>query len=125
MEHSANARHEVILSAGAIGSPAVLMRSGIGNHDDLLAAGVSDLVGEPLPDVGQGLMDGVFLIAQFAIRSKEDDDWERCSPFDAEAFSSEFCMRRTYTLDQRFRRGAFSMPGLSRVYFCRVHMLVI
>lgn len=54
---------EVILTAGAVGSPAVLLHSGIGPKDVLADAGV-DLVSE-LPGVGQHVQDhfvGVFSI---------------------------------------------------------------
>src|SRR5205823_11188060 len=46
---------EVILSGGAIGSPHVLMLSGIGPPDQLRAAGVE--VRHELPGVGQNLRD--------------------------------------------------------------------
>lgn len=46
---------EVILSSGTIGSPAVLLHSGVGPKDVLSSAGV-DLVSE-LPGVGQHLQD--------------------------------------------------------------------
>lgn len=48
---------EVILAAGTVGSPAVLLHSGVGPKDVLSAAGV-DLVSE-LPGVGQHLQDHV------------------------------------------------------------------
>lgn len=48
---------DVILSAGAIGSPAILMRSGIGPGAMLQAAGVA--VAHDLPGVGQNLRDHV------------------------------------------------------------------
>jgi len=50
-----DAIEEVILSAGAIGSPHVLMLSGIGPADQLRAAGVE--VRHDLPGVGQNLRD--------------------------------------------------------------------
>jgi choline dehydrogenase len=53
----------VILAAGAIGSPAILLRSGIGPADDLRALGID--VRADLPGVGAGLTDqpriGVFM----------------------------------------------------------------
>lgn len=49
-----NARH-IVLSAGAINSPAVLMRSGIGDSARLRAAHIDILM--HLPGVGQSLMD--------------------------------------------------------------------
>ncbi|MEU0162738.1 GMC family oxidoreductase N-terminal domain-containing protein [Streptomyces sp. NPDC006261] len=50
-----SARREVILSAGAIGSPHLLMLSGIGDGRDLAAAGVEPRV--HLPGVGRNLHD--------------------------------------------------------------------
>ena len=49
------ADREVILTAGAIGSPKLLMLSGIGAADDLLAKGIQ--VVHDLPGVGQNLQD--------------------------------------------------------------------
>jgi choline dehydrogenase-like flavoprotein len=49
------ARAGVILAAGAIGSPAILMRSGIGPANDLSALGIAPRVN--LPGVGQNLQD--------------------------------------------------------------------
>jgi choline dehydrogenase len=46
---------EVIVCAGAIGSPGLLMRSGIGDPQDLAAAGVE--VVHALPSVGRGLIE--------------------------------------------------------------------
>jgi choline dehydrogenase len=56
----------VILSAGAIGSPAILLRSGIGAADDLKALGIDVRVN--LPGVGANLVDhprgGVYMAAK-------------------------------------------------------------
>lgn len=49
------ARHEVILSAGAIGSPQILMLSGIGDAEELGAVGIS--AKKHLPGVGKNLQD--------------------------------------------------------------------
>ncbi len=51
------ARKEVILSAGAIGSPQILMLSGVGNADHLKSVGVP--VVHHLPGVGQNLQDHI------------------------------------------------------------------
>ncbi|WP_223586854.1 GMC family oxidoreductase [Microbacterium sp. OVT16B] len=51
----ARATREVVLSGGAIGSPAVLLRSGVGPKDDLSALGI-DVVAD-LPGVGENLHD--------------------------------------------------------------------
>ena len=49
------ARREVILSAGAIGSPQILMLSGIGDHEALAPHGITVL--RDLPGVGKNLQD--------------------------------------------------------------------
>jgi choline dehydrogenase len=53
--HEARADAEVILAAGGIGSPSLLLRSGIGPADHLRAVGVP--VVHDLPGVGQNLQD--------------------------------------------------------------------
>jgi choline dehydrogenase len=49
------ARREIVLAAGAIGSPAILERSGLGSAKHLRAAGIE--VVRDLPGVGQNLQD--------------------------------------------------------------------
>ncbi|WP_221793082.1 GMC family oxidoreductase [Oceanobacter mangrovi] len=49
------ARKEVILCAGSLGSPHILMKSGIGPADQLMAAGID--IKANLPGVGQNLQD--------------------------------------------------------------------
>ena len=56
----ARARREVILAAGAIGSPQLLMLSGIGNPDKLAGLGI-DVVA-PLPAVGTNLQDHPYVV---------------------------------------------------------------
>jgi len=56
--NSVNVNKEVILAAGAIGSPQVLMVSGVGPRDVLEAAGVTVQV--ELPGVGQHLQDHIY-----------------------------------------------------------------
>ena len=49
--------HEVILSAGTINSPALLLRSGIGPSAELIAEGIEPIV--DLPGVGKNLQDHI------------------------------------------------------------------
>ncbi len=53
--HSATAAKEVVLSAGAVGSPQLLMVSGVGDADELAAVGVDSV--HHLPAVGKHLKD--------------------------------------------------------------------
>lgn len=55
--HRAHAAREIVLSAGAIGSPQILMLSGIGDADELKAHGIAPV--HHLPGVGRNLQDHV------------------------------------------------------------------
>jgi choline dehydrogenase len=54
----------IVLAAGAYGSPAILLRSGIGPADDLLPLGIVPV--HPLPGVGNGLLDHPTVKVHFA-----------------------------------------------------------
>ncbi|KAJ3860425.1 aryl-alcohol oxidase [Lentinula novae-zelandiae] len=57
------ASKEVIICGGVVGSPQILLNSGIGNSTTLLAAGITALV--DLPSVGQNLSDQAFIANAF------------------------------------------------------------
>lgn len=63
----AEAAGEIILAAGAIGSPAVLLRSGIGPATDLAALGVP--VMRDVPGVGRNLQDHLTMVTAFECRA--------------------------------------------------------
>ncbi|MBV1690748.1 GMC family oxidoreductase N-terminal domain-containing protein [Novosphingobium sp. G106] len=63
--HVAGARGEVLLAAGAIGSPAVLERSGIGDAARLGALGIAPLVDRP--EVGGNLQDHLQLRCAYKV----------------------------------------------------------
>ncbi len=63
------ARREVILAAGAFGSPTILLRSGIGPEDELRTHGIP--VAHALPGVGANLQDHLDYILSY--RSKRND----------------------------------------------------
>ncbi|MCB2065802.1 MAG: GMC family oxidoreductase N-terminal domain-containing protein [Erythrobacter sp.] len=61
-----HASNEVVLSAGAYGSPQVLMLSGIGNADELRAMGIKPV--HALPGVGRQLADHPVVIQEYALK---------------------------------------------------------
>ncbi|KAJ7497656.1 hypothetical protein FB451DRAFT_1212279 [Mycena latifolia] len=67
--HRVTARKEVILSAGTVGTPHILMHSGIGNASALERLGIPSLVN--LSSVGQNLSDHTFLGNQWQVNSTD------------------------------------------------------
>ena len=70
---TARAEREVVLSAGVINTPQVLMLSGIGDPDQLRPLGID--VAAPLPGVGRNLQD--HLVAMAAYSRKEPGPFQR------------------------------------------------
>ncbi|CAK5271523.1 unnamed protein product [Mycena citricolor] len=66
------ARKELILSAGSIGTPNILLHSGIGNSSTLRTLGIKPL--HNLPSVGQNLSDHALLPFGFSVNSS--NTWE-------------------------------------------------
>jgi len=64
IRHRVRANREVILSAGSLNSPQILMRSGVGAADDITPHGIELL--HELKGVGQNLQDHLGVISQFA-----------------------------------------------------------
>ncbi|KAG6889602.1 hypothetical protein C0995_016128 [Termitomyces sp. Mi166 len=62
-----SATKEIILSAGSIGSPHIMLNSGIGPSNDLKAIGVKPLVN--LPDVGENFADHSVMAHPFIVNS--------------------------------------------------------
>ena len=58
------ARKEIILCAGALNSPQILLRSGVGPADEMQPHGIE--VVHALPGVGQNLQDHIGVVSQFA-----------------------------------------------------------
>ncbi|KAJ7121245.1 aryl-alcohol oxidase [Mycena crocata] len=63
------AKNEIILSAGSIGSPQILLNSGIGNSSTLTSLGIQPV--HDLPSVGQNLSDHSLLILGFLVNSTD------------------------------------------------------
>lgn len=65
---SVNASKEVIVSAGTIGSPQLLMLSGVGNANDLKAHGIESVTN--IPGVGQNLHDHLLVSVIFEAKQQ-------------------------------------------------------
>ncbi|KAF9005524.1 aryl-alcohol oxidase [Cyathus striatus] len=65
------AEKEIILSAGVIGTPQLLLNSGIGDTDELKAVGVNPVV--HLPDVGKNLSNHLILDASWISNTTGND----------------------------------------------------
>jgi choline dehydrogenase len=66
-EHTARAEREVILAAGAIGSPHLMLLSGVGPADELRAAGIP--VVADAPGVGRNLQDHLLVSVAYRDRA--------------------------------------------------------
>ncbi|KAJ8507343.1 hypothetical protein ONZ45_g10276 [Pleurotus djamor] len=66
------ATREIILSGGVIGTPNILLHSGIGDSASLLRAGIKPL--HHLPDVGLNFTDHVLIFQQFSVNSHDTLD---------------------------------------------------
>lgn len=64
-ERTAGASIEVIVTAGAIGSPRLLLASGVGDAEELRSIGVNPII--DLPDVGRHLADHPYLHMTFGV----------------------------------------------------------
>jgi choline dehydrogenase len=101
----------VILAAGSIGSPAILLRSGIGPAEDLRALGVS--VRADLPGVGAGLTDqpriGVFMTPKPGNENEGKSTGQIVTRTSADRFNDQyFAMVNRFDLTHHF-------PELRRV----------
>ncbi|KAK0229986.1 aryl-alcohol oxidase-like protein [Armillaria nabsnona] len=69
------AKNEIVLSAGSVGTPQILLLSGIGDQADLEAVGIETIA--QVADVGRNLQDHPLLPNQFYVNSEET--WEKAS----------------------------------------------
>ncbi|WP_221791763.1 GMC family oxidoreductase [Aquisediminimonas sediminicola] len=95
---TASARLETILSAGAIGSPAILQRSGIGDPALLRSLGVE--VAHALPGVGQNLQDHLQLRSIYKLQGINTLNTQVHSLWGKAMMGLEYAL---------FRRGPLSM----------------
>jgi choline dehydrogenase len=103
----ATARGEVILAAGAIGSPHILQLSGIGPGEHLRANGVD--VKHHLPGVGEGLQDHLALRTMYRVKKGTLNE-------QVNSLFGKAKMALQYAL---FRRGPLTMPPALVTGFAR------
>lgn len=108
-ETTLTARREVILCAGAIGSPQLLELSGIGDTGVLRSAGIETRVN--LPAVGANLQDHFQVKLVFRVRSKITINDILASPFGKVKAALEYALRR---------RGLMTVGAAQVSVFARV-----
>jgi len=92
VSREARARGEVILAAGAIGSPQLLELSGVGAPDRLSAIGAS--VVHALPGVGENLQDHLQLRVIFGVTGARTLNVDNRSPFKRAIMGLDYALRR-------------------------------
>jgi choline dehydrogenase len=92
-EHIARADGEVLLAAGAIGSPAVLERSGIGDAARLSALGIAPLIDRP--EVGGNLQDHLQLRCAYRVSKVATLNARASSVLGKAMIGIEYILRRT------------------------------
>ena len=107
--HKVFASKEVILSAGAIGSPHLLMLSGVGNATALHRHGIKTLINNP--DVGQHLQDHPLFQNYFTTNRVTSVDSVARDPALAGKYLEEWFTSRT---------GLFSSSGVNTLGFLRM-----
>ncbi|GJF00198.1 aryl-alcohol oxidase-like protein [Phanerochaete sordida] len=109
---SVKATKEIILSAGTISTPQILMLSGVGNATELSSFGITPVV--DLPDVGRNLQDQPLLASYFRVISNISN-----ATYDAVERSPEL---KTAALAQwnATRTGLFSGGVVNGVGFLRL-----
>jgi choline dehydrogenase len=117
---TAGVQREVILSAGAINSPKLLMLSGIGDAAELRRLGVSTIVAD-LPGVGKNLQEAIIFLATWSSAQPILDQpvnegyaivWDTMVAHDQPMTCIEM-MRGNYTCDesQPTLEGSYSVTG--------------
>jgi choline dehydrogenase len=109
------ARAEVILSAGAIGSPQILQLSGIGPSDTLRSCGISPVLG--LPGVGANLQDHLQIRTVFKVTGAKTLNTLAGSLLGKAAIGLEYALKRTGPMSMSpSQLGAFTRSDESRPF---------
>jgi len=90
---TATARGEVVLAAGAIGSPSILQRSGIGDGDQLSQLGIDTVA--HLPGVGGNLQDHLQIRCAYKVRGALTLNTRAASLFGKGMIALEYLLKRS------------------------------
>ncbi|KAK7435070.1 hypothetical protein VKT23_019878 [Stygiomarasmius scandens] len=104
-----SASKEIILSAGAIGTPHILLLSGIGPKQELEAVGVESTV--DLPNVGKNLADHPFLFTYYRVNSNTTFD---------DVIRNSTLFQQTLDVWTNERKGLFSTSPTSTLGYMRI-----
>ncbi|KAK0207154.1 aryl-alcohol oxidase precursor [Desarmillaria ectypa] len=107
---------EIILSAGSIGTPHILLHSGVGDINDLSTLGIAPIV--HLPDVGKNLSDHVLWDIPFIVNDTKtiDNIYYSNATFQAEALSEWQANRTGFLTAGMANQLAFlRVPGTAKV----------
>ncbi|SJL14163.1 uncharacterized protein ARMOST_17618 [Armillaria ostoyae] len=108
--HTLSARKEIILSAGVIGTPHILLNSGVGHANELSVLGITPTV--HLPDVGKNLRDQVSMMLTWTVN---DTQMVECLYWRNETFREE-----ALTEWQLNRTGFLANPPSNHLGFFRL-----
>ncbi|KAJ7653271.1 aryl-alcohol oxidase [Mycena polygramma] len=108
-QYTARALKEIVLSAGAVGTPNILLHSGIGDRNNLNPLGIPTIV--DLPGVGKGVQDQAFFPTSWSVNFSQtvESVTQNSTRFD-DAFAE---YNETHT-------GPFVMAGVSHVAWLRL-----
>ncbi|MFC5510824.1 GMC family oxidoreductase [Massilia jejuensis] len=108
--HSASARRETLLAAGAIGSPHILQLSGIGAGDHLHRHGVQPVV--ELPGVGENLQDHLQLRMVYKVQGVKTLNISAANWFGKMKIGLEYAFLRSGPMSMApSQLGAFARSG--------------
>ena len=107
---TANARREVILSAGAIGSPHILQVSGLGPGSWLQAAGVEVL--RDVPGIGANLQDHLQIRCAWKVSGVQTLNTRSASLWGKAKIAAEYALKRSGPMSMApSQMGAFARSG--------------
>ncbi|MGJ8526578.1 Alcohol dehydrogenase acceptor [Halomonadaceae bacterium LMG 33818] len=92
-KHVAYARREVVLSSGAIGTPAILERSGIGQQERLEKLGIETVMN--LPGVGENLQDHLQIRCVYKVDNAKTLNTCSSSMLDKAKIGTEYLLHRS------------------------------